>query len=620
MQGAFPVSPLLSQAWHLRMNQQNEKVRELLVEIRNALGLSPGQPVHESLSFAPSEKLEDIVSALLLISSLSRLEGDLESCEKGIKAVENWIVSQNRPLPFRLHFEKGLLLHAMGDHSSALELFSQAKSVAQNPAERIYALSNIVFCLENVGAPFMTAYEELRALLGKVDPEEFIGPRAQAEGLEMRSHFREGRLSKVLDAETSNAVMQSAYFKLWVAELPFHRGYAKRLPQAKETFFLASPYLPLKAYRLRTLQGMVHRQDLNQFRATEMADRFYLWTWRWITQNEAYPIESVLALFEGLDLPSLSSRLTLEDYQMVRNGFLWLSFFSSVGLDALESALAALKPVHAPNYLLFDLEEQFVRYLHEMKAKGKDSSWKPDLCHHPLWQSKDIWFREILLAVRGEKSDLPEHLKGLVRSIQNNLGGDASRREALHVDLASFQVEPEGEEKIVSEPMAKGIALIKRSEAVSFQELALQCFGLARFDDIAHMVKVQNLLSRMKKVLPKGHTLFVKSSVAYRSGDWSSVGVRYPNVLCASLDKQEIWRDLLSTSPAPRAERAEKKRLRPASVLKEIRGAVTREEVEKLSQISRSSATRLLAQWVKQGKLKKVGRGKRTRYLPETEV
>jgi hypothetical protein len=615
MNSSGSSSALLTQAWRLRMNQHNDRVRDLWLKIQGTLGVPAKATWEERVRWLSDAPDDEKLDALLLAASLERLEGKDSEFEAAVSRIEAFCLESGRALPFHLLFEKGLLCHVRGDYSAGLDLFTRAKQAASEPADKIYSQLNAILCLENLGVPFEAARQELCRTLAALDPSEYPGVRAQAEGLEMRGHFREGRPAQALSVRLTNPTAQPGFFRLWISELPFHSARNLCSAAEKEAFFLSAPFAPLKAYRLRTLQGVVHAKDLDEFRPPEFADRFYLWVWRWICDAKTAPLEPILALIRQQDLLSLGRRFTVEDFQLVRNGLLWMALFSESPPQGLESLLDALKPAYAADYPIFSLEELLIRYL--LSRKAGERPGLETLASHPLWESPELHFRQIALSLDDKTVGAPKPLEPLCRSIRALLPRPRENRDCLYVDLVSHRVQPPGDSSaVVSEALARALRLFATTESVSFPQAAQECFGLTRYDETTHAPKVYNLLARAKPVLPKGVRVFVKSGIVHSEGSWKSVEFRLPHPMSALLDRHEVWQSLLAFEETPKESAPQPpKAVSAKDILSQIDGAVTREQLEKLTQLSRSSATRLIARWVDQGKLERVGKGKKTRYF-----
>ncbi len=147
-------------------------------------------------------------------------------------------------------------------------------------------------------------------------------------------------------------------------------------------------------------------------------------------------------------------------------------------------------------------------------------------------------------------------------------------------------------------------------------EFALVCFGLSRFDAEIHNPKVFNLLARMKALKTPGIRFQLKSGRIYASGSWEGVRFVRPHGMGLQLESRAGWNELFEKKQKP-IEPAAERWVKPSVALKqaEKNTELTREEIERMTGKSRSTATRLLNRWLKDGILKKVGRAKNTRYL-----
>ncbi len=445
----------LDNAWSCRFNQQIDECRLLLEPIRVALGLPQG-PLTETVlgPFTGTHKVE-AASYVLLCASLARAEGKHGQAKDGIAMVERQFSNGER-VPFHLPLQKGLTLFVDGDYSQALDQFLLAKARAEHPTQAMIALANAVLCLENLGLPFEGALEDFRALFRRQSALDatLIDLRNQLEALEMRRGFRSGDLAAAFARSILPPVSQATYYRLWLSELPFHRFHSVLEPSEMECFLLASPYFHQKSFRLRTLQGLVHSVDSDSYRPTELADRLYLWTWRWLTAPDRFPADKVTALIQKLDFAQLRENFTAEDAQMFRNALLWLSLFLPARSGPLRRLALSLRSGGQSDYPLYDFEGQVIAYFTLLRDQKTVEARKRghDLRSHPLWPNVDLKLAALVECVEDEASPIPPALSELASELRVLCRLDKVTAD-LTVDLAALRLTTFRGDEVLSDSM-----------------------------------------------------------------------------------------------------------------------------------------------------------------------
>ncbi len=613
-----PIRTQLSQAWARRFNQQIDECRLLLEPIRTALGL-PKAPDASVLSEVTEDSGYEATSYVLLCASLARAEGKHRQAKEWISMVDAHYSKNELSVPYHLPLQKGLTLFVDGDYSQALEQFLLAKNRAEHPTHAMIALANAVLCLENLGLPFEKTLEDFRELFRKEAALDatLVDIRNQLEALEMRRAFRSGDMATAFSRPMLPPVSQATYYRLWLSELPFHRFHSKLEPTEMECFLVASPYFHQKSFRLRTLQGLVHEADRNAFRPSEMADRLYLWTWRWLTRPEVFPADRVTGLFQGLDFPKLRENFTAEDAQMFRNALLWLALFLPARTGPLKRLALSLRSGGQPDYPVYDFEFQVLDWLVCLR-EGKTSEARrrlKELKTHAQWNNVDLHLAGLVESLENPEKPAPVALEGLAAQLRILCRIEEVTSD-LTVDLAALRLTTAKGEDVLSEPMCLAFELLHGKPCVEVAEFALVCFGLTKFDAIIHNPKVFNLLARMKSLKTPGLTFQLKSGRIYAQGSWEKIRFVRPHGMGLVLEQREEWNELFEKKEKP-VEAGEERWVKPSVALKQAEKSaeLTREEIERLTGKSRSTATRLLNRWLKEGILKKVGKAKNTRYV-----
>lgn len=626
-------------AWLHRMNQNIEESRLHATKLKKRLGIPLGALQQEDLNALPKTTPTDaVIEVLVLCAANARADGQNNATQHLLTLAERHLSQLGLPIPFSLHFQRGILAQVKTDYSCALEYFLAAKLSAKTSWQRVTALTNALFCLENLGLPLDKSHEEICEILKEETTRRLVpGVVSQLQAFHLRNAFRNGNLQFVFDAsaQPSQEVDQNFYYRLWVAELPFHTQYQKIKNWQKESFSIGHPWFHQKSYRLRTLQGILHPDDLQSFKVTEFSDRFYLWTWRWLADPDAFPIERVMALVRDIKFDEIAFRLTAEDYQLIRNALLWLGLFDPASFQPLCRLLNTLKPPQAQDYPLFNFEREVILYFVAQRdhAETEALDFAKNLFWHPLWQSKDLWLKplvESFLPTPPQQSfpnDRDPHeyltlspLGYLAQQLKSFLfKSSAYSVKRLTIDLSHSRLSSHGHSKPqISAPLCLAFSLLHAKPVVEAEEFMRVCFGISQFEPEIHQAKIFNLLARMRKIAPTELCFYVKSGKIYAEGSWSEVTFQRRHSLAGALQDCVEWKSIIKSHP-PRQQALLPSDwfVRPVQALKQFENKreLSREELEKVTGKSKSTASRMIQRWLEQGILKKTGKAKNTRYL-----
>jgi hypothetical protein len=605
----------LERAWELRMNLRIDECEALLRECR-------------AVRAGTSRETE--MDIRLLEASLTRARGDLAGSERLLSEIES-IRDLGAVEPFQLPFQQGLNAYMRCDYTTALDRFLVACRVHRSPVEKGYALSNVLLCLECLGLSSDEVFEELKGLATGLDTTAaFPGLATTLRSYELRTWFRAGQFAAVGagGSAPSGRLMQEQYYQLWVSELPFHPDLGPA--RLREKLYLASPSFHLKTYRVRTLQMQVHPEDLKDFKVTELCDRIYLWVWKWLSDPARHPVDRIVSLLTAVDLREIAPKLTAEDFQQLRNSLLWLSLFDPGGFASVYKIIQSLQIPHIRDFPLFDFERKAVEYLISVKEKGESLPLLEALRAHPMWKNQEYLLSAVLEALTsGNELDGPAaedarfgRLAGLRKSLEPFFADfEPVQGAELFVDLSNWVVRATSEKRrTISEPMCLAFHLLKSQGSVGFAEMLRTAFGLQRYDATIHDPKIFNLLARMRQFAPAGLTLKTKGGRIYVSGSWNGVSfVDRPDGVSRRSLARLGWTELMNNQARkiPADAGIAKRWLTPAAALKQLAGKkeISRQDLEKLMGMSRSSASRIISRWIEQGWVIKVGNAKRCRYV-----
>lgn len=611
---------LLGNAWSFRMDQRHTECRELVQELRVALPVQPKAVTLEFLEGLPEEEFLFYCDFLCLFASLQRADGFFSESEILLKLL-NSVAHLRGNAPFHLKFQSGLNALYRGDYSQGLELFLMARSTAPGIEEKIYCLSNMLSCLESLGQSFDTVLDELRKHLDKIEPAKMLGVREQFDMLQTRQAFRRGDFEQIFSGTQGTRVNQAYHFKFWCSELPYHRFFLALTREEKEKYFTDNPHFLHKAYRTRTLQGVIHPDDLDKFNPSELSDRIYLWTWRWLLDPENHSIEKVLVILENGNLSELLQALSLEDCHLVRNALLWMALLNPSQSTSLERLAKSVRPTQTYPHPLLEFEEGVVTYLLKLRKKEDDAAKLfSKLKKNLLWENASLFLCDLVESEPTQRRT--RALDGLIERVQKATQEKKDfKKGQLYVDYSqSMLIWDGGRKREISEPLCFAVDLLKRKECVTFEEFLAVCFGLPRFDSFVHNAKVYNLLSRLKNALPKDVEVKTKNNRIYVDGSWENVVFCEKEQAFEKVTRRQEWKFCLeksrpavprkSTSPSPSVVLAEKG----------DNALMTRAELEKMIGKSRATASRILFEWLQEGYIKRVGKAKNTKYLVLTPL
>ncbi len=527
----------IARAWDFRLNQALEEFRLCLAELKSELGLPMGQvnanQLRSVLDHAAPENVADSVEVLLLSISMLRAEGLIDESDRCLDVLLEIVRERSLAPRFHLFFQKAINGMVKGDSSSALENFLASRMYTDEPREKILATTNALFCLDNLGLPFDKTLNEVREMAYAVERTSDVQQcLEQIRQLELRVSLRSGQFEAIASLPNHEGFGQVDYFKTWSLSLPFHQYFVPFEQMDLEKLSLATPYFYKKGFRLRTLQGLCHPSDDAGYNATEMADRLYLWVWKWLTQPEEFPLSKIMNLVKNFELSKLSNSLTDEDYYLFKNALAWLGLFDPLNQSRLEQMLSQVRPFNGRHMPLWSFEGEVVNYLVARREKRRSEAQDilMSLESHPLWTAKDLWLTSLVKALDDETVSLSPRLQRLNKSLRQILCPEEllPRPMGFMVDLVKDQIVPLEGPAINSQPMAKAFEVLHAKGSVRCQEFLMVTFGLPHYDPLMHDQKIFNLLARIRQFEIPGLRFGVKAGHVFANGTWSQVQFHRP--------------------------------------------------------------------------------------------
>lgn len=430
--------------------------------------------------------------------------------------------------------------------------------------------------------------------------------------------FHAGKISEIFHDRRFQKLDQAKYYLLWLKSLPYHRFYSPLRDEElavfhEERFFIA------KAYRLRSLKGTLHPDDIRSIRPTEFADRLYLWVWKWLLNPDDFPIHKVTTQIQNLNLAGEAHRMTAEDSYLIRNSLLWLGLLDPLHEKSLLEKLAALRGQFAVGLPVFELESSFIHYCralrdgHESLARDLLAEIEGRIPSH----NKDLHFHAMAKALGGKTVAIAEPLRPFLWHLRNAIRPIETGRKGLTVDLTLFKLsEPASKEKkkpVYSRPMALAMDLLRQSGGASVEEICRICFGITRFEPLIHMPRVYNLLARLNALKTSKLRFRVRDGLVVTDGDWSSVAFLRDGALSKSLSRQREWANFLSEA-SPEEPAVLKPPVLPKKKSVYWEGYLKRADVETLINRPRSTTNRILTGLVQKGLVVREGGARHARY------
>jgi len=621
----------IDRAFKLRLRQDPEAARELYLKQRMSLGLGRAQIVPDEALVEQKDDatLADIVDVVLLGGSLARMQGKRDKWLAALAWAEVLVQRLDLGESFYLLLELGLRAHVAGDFERALQAYGRARGAAKHPWQQSVAAMNSLIAMEHLGIDAAETLRELNALEEALAPGDLIpGVASQLVVYNWRAAWRKGDVAAAaaLPDGAAGEVHQAHYLALWAKSLPFTTAFAAADDRTLERLLAPGQQVFQRDYRLRTLRGVLHPDDLADFTPYDAADRAYAWVWRWLAQPERFPVYDAVRVLESLAPQRRAGNFTCDDRLMVGNAMLWLGLFGYEPRRTLDLGLSRLEREgsrRAHTALCF--ERAMLDWFYAVRdgdapAEGEALA---TMRSHPLWASEDILWPSL---VRGDAGVEKGPLAGLRQALLGLRRDAQSAPAALTVNVLQSSVAVRGEVPTVSPPMVRALCLLREKEVVTCDELLRACFGLGPYNPVIHERKIFNLLSRLK-ALPLGELqLKVKSGfvVATASPEasesaWNGVRFLGAGPHAAQLALSDAWRELLAAgAPAPAATRPEaqprgaSKRLRAGAI--SARSVYTRTQIERLSGRPRSTVGRWLNELVAAGLVKRTGKARSTSY------
>jgi hypothetical protein len=571
----------LSAAWLLRWNQKIDESLIALSEVCARSGWKEISISHFSSIENPHEK-DAYIEALLLKSSLLRAQGEKRKSSQLVKKIVDLSDESLLPRKFRIQFELGIDHWVNEDLSSAIEYFLMATRESRNSIEKIYSLSNLLWCLESLDLPREKVELQLVKLIEENRQNEDIGHLIeQWTAYNLRKNFYNDLSISVLDVPLTG---QSEFFYHWTRLLPYKN--LERVTKSGFEILNSGKYLWQGSYRYRTLNGIWYPADLHITRISDAIDRIYLWTWWWMADGEYINSEKIIwtleSILENFEFESQSK----ENLLLFRNTLSWITFIEPTLKSRFEKISNKLNRLSSGNYPVLETEFALIQLL---LVKTNDQKGIKQLKLIPA-------FYRIYKKLMEEKTFLPRLQKRLTPILNINPAKDYR----MVVDVAHNEIRIFNSYQVLkSKNLTKLIALIEKDGKVRFDQLMK---GKDADDR-----KIYNLVIRIRQLT---------TNLAVRIKNHEIVkGIEWPSVLVIN-DEENSLEDL---------DKDKIEIVRPTSVVNSLSyiqaarvltpDSFTRKDLEKNLKVSKATACRMIEKWQREELIEFRGKAKSIRYF-----
>jgi tetratricopeptide (TPR) repeat protein len=535
----------LERAWQLRHNRELEACASLLRELAK---LKPG-----------AQEIE------ILQASLLRAEGALEESDVILVRLER----TGKDFAGRVELQRGLNFYARGNYAKAWPYFQRAKESLPSEFERMVAVANLLGCRDNLGLCYEAELEQVEAAL-KRGELQFPELHSQVRFMRQRLHFRRGEISQALLADTGRP-SQEQYYGNWIASLPYLNAPRPVIdPGAVPSLFFQ--------FRFHTLIGKTEIEEV-EIKSSEMVDRIYLWVWKWMAGDSAYPLEKIASQLHRLRAnPTLT---TAEDFLLLRNALGWIDLLGRTNVS--DSFLPRFSQGIAAGFPLLDHEWKWQKYFLSRRDGGRDSP-------------PNLTFRETCLHELENAARFPvfSRLFSYVRAAGSELPNSLYPETFLAVSVKG--------ERVHSKDCVYLAKITLKNTSVSFADISRELWGIRAYDALVHAGKVHRVIQRLKK--------YFSVEFVSRDGVLFSEWRNRPKVYESGSMLPSSCAAWLSLADANKAKVSPTRKLAPKLDARPMR----REEIEKELKCSKATAARWIKKNVDLGLLRKIGQGKKVHY------
>ena len=594
----------IDELWKLRWNQEIESCLHALPEL-------------QQLARMDKDNLEEQIQkidAKLLINSLERVRGRVNQFHLDLEKIEN---NTNRSILSRSRyfaFEKAISSYLKQDFLVDLENFVRFRNSATLDSEKAMCLMNEVFCLDNLGFPFDQTLQKLDAILAN-SPHPNTAPFpaifAQRNYFKLNQSFQKGDFSS-LKINEGDQFDQAKYFSLWITALPYHTLYDPDQSKKMTEAFTHRPYFFQKNYRARTLIDNTFQNASDSTRFTDIAERCYLWTWRWLIEpnarNANLVLQSTQEVFKNFNQGSISP----SDLALIKNSVNWILIFAPTFEENHRIVIQEILSLKLPKSLpLFEYEELIQTKVVSKIKKNELLTDESILMSHPLHQNSLI---KMYSLINSKKID-----QSVQQILQVTQVGVIKSKVKIKALPNQNKVLLKNGETIISEPLCRALIKINQSEECRIAEFAKDVFGIQNYDEFIHLPKVMNLLSRIKNLAKTQIKIKTKQQTIYSEIKHEFIMIHQDNPHAQSLKDSPLWfetsylNDSIQNKATPQS-------LPHAHAIEHLARSqfdrkFSRKELTAFIGGSRASAIRRINNLITENKIIRYAKGKSTYYV-----
>lgn len=638
--------------WEMRNSGQTIEAREALalwLGRRNArLGPTPSVMIDALVESGTSTS--EAFDAALLAMSFERAKLNMAVADQMLRQILDHAERLGHEPDHVFHFQSGLNAMVNEFHAKALDHFLTARGVARSAREYHLAYFNAILCLENLGHDLRThvrSFEASFALETAADwAREQITPQMTA--LRVRCCYRFGALDDLAVAIANpELTAQSRYLARWLRQQPLlclgEDNSVDAVPENVRREYVFP-------YRERTLQALLLEDDLrSDVRTADQIERFYLWTWRWLTNPDlalTQRLERVRARLER----DLATMLAADEFVMLENASRWIALFSGVSDAQVRGPLSATPyPANHVRHEVLHAERLLLDLMYALRDGRQtvaDDTFQVLLANPVVSQKRShiLAVAKAVMDVNMSSADLPQSLSGLVSALRITVRAPSAESVIMmnveSVVFASVRTLTllirRGEsrpEEVNSRSLTKLVAMFATSKSQDLRDVLAECFGLRRYDPTVHDAKLANFLSRANRALDPMCVFSRRGNQVVIRVAPQALVIEPTSAQTSLLQQNDILMDAImgavscaEAARPPMVTTASEQRRSGASADLDIKASVTlptgwvsRQALEAFLGVSRATAIRRITRWIETGELRRQGVGKASTYLITNE-
>jgi hypothetical protein len=532
-----------------------------------------------------------------------RFEEDTQGSQKLLEDINKALVERRMKRPAMWSIQAGLNYFVLHQHAKSLRCFSEAESASPDDFELLLCKLNKLLIQEYEGQISKERLTDVeRLILESQDPLVSSGQlRELVLSLRARILYRQGNISALSDMMKELPHQdQLTYFLAWVASHPLidvpHRD--QYLESALE--FLLDRYTKgyLLSYNRMTILGQVESDKQPQAKLSDMVERLYLWTWKWLVSGHQHYLAAILDILDIIkSLGNVSC--SYEDYLLLRCSVKWLTLFADDVSEPLRDTLSKLSPGKISRLPLLEFEEAVVDQLTASKSRGLD-----DFTKKLKFQGFDARLaRSILNVMHPDQSEYPLFFRSLNQLLMDRTMDNGTVVSQGESSVAIYRKR----KRIVEsyEPLNKAALFATKFDEADINTFYYECFGFRRLDNSLNDSKIAKLLVRANKTF---------NPDIYFSKRGEKIFFEIDDDRVLRLEKN-ILQDQLKEALAFRSSVTEDVISSDQQLLQ-----MTRLQIEQTLGKSKTSTSRLISKWVAEGSARKLSAGSKTFYEIEPHL